>query len=1643
MTKDQWLDAEIEFYEKNQKTFTPWYSSRYMQGSEARHKSFVEKAIREGKPVPPEVLADYPDLQPKPTSQPAPPVAKDLDTRRILSEARELDNLDTSGAIRKQWIERTGSSERTYEKPEGISPKTPWVKKAKWEPDALSGRGAWMVDVVIGNKTTNYAHPFNNAFNNPDFAAAKALITEAGFRLKKGEHVWDIIEGISHIKDEDKLTFVMPKDQLASLLPKRGKQPLLQKPVAKAQAEDIFTPAKNWVVQQSDAVKGFLGSRMDAYDRWKNAKGATAKRGAKAILDAADKELEQAKKVHHDAVEQAFNEGKTVPPDVLKDYPDLANLMPPKAMALPVAKAQAKVTQVAKTEGTRSAKDIKSELVKRLEDAIKDAPSVLDEGNSTKITIDIPDDGTFTVFNTKENLQMLLNRASKISTTPYEKKTQKPQGYYGVMPNDPKSVEKAEHRDKSEKLKAIAEVHGETTRGYRAAEAIGIRAPKEWLKTADEQTTPPAPNVPTSDAPDVWSRIEKVIGKGTADALKEARTAWNIEKDYEYRGLNRLKNTVVIGLENAFHFRRPIAEKIASDLIEGRKTILDKLVNLEPIKESELNNLGTYPSAITKFGYERGDKNTYTYEGKQKITPPPAPMHEGPGASPTGPGIVGMGGAVPAEFQHSPNTPTGIRNAIVDQERSKRGLPPAMQPAKRAFPEVWDKAMALIDRDPGYQDRLIDELGNKPRALTDTEDAALLHRQIDLQNEYGKATRDLAQAYDDGRMADVEQEKLRVAGLSDRLQDLYDIGKKAGTETARGLSARRMMAYEDFTLAKMELEKRAANGGRQLTDAERSEIVRLQKQIETTQKAYDDYVANAQAREAALAADAAMQRLKAEAAAKPAFDKRVLDYADRFVKGMETVADRYVKDLQGKMWSPTPDMLAKAAFIGATRIARGTVELAKWTDEMASKLGDSFRPYAKQVFDMSQKVLDEQLKDKPEPVKRAVKKPAGTEGKAALIGQVKDKFSKGEKSKISYYINQLARQLYEEEGIRDRETMVDALHSEISQIVPEMSREDVRNAFSGYGDFKPLSKDEITIALRGMKGELQQIAKLEAMASGEPPLKSGLERRTPTEAERQLVKLVNDAKYKFQVPVSDPTTQLKSALDTLKTTLKNRITDYEDRLARKDFAPKPRREIVLDRTAMELKAEAEKVKRKWKAALAADQLKNRSTYEKTMDTIAKWRRGFVLSGLTTLGKLTSAAVQRMTFTPTEELIGLGWKQLPGIRGIAEQAPREGGLSVRAETKAIAEAFTQGMKDSWQVLKTGKGTLDYLFGTKDSYIGELDASQRSIVDFFGQLHGALKAPVKRAEFARSFQKRLEWNAKRGVDVTDPLVQARLSMEAYKDANRAIFLQDNFAADRVRRFINSFEEKQKATGKPTIGGKATATGMRVLMPITKVPANIVAETFQYAIGLERGLYKAAKAIKAGTENLKPEEADLIMRDLKKGAIGSALLLLGFFSPQLFGGYYQPGQKRKKGDVKFGMARVFGVDIPSFLMHNPLLETLQLGATVRRVAESKLRKKDKEQQGITSGMLAGALGLTEQVPFVREMIEVAKIQNPYERGNFFGELGKSIIIPQGIQQIARYFDKDWKGETVKRKPMNMWQHIETGIPGLRQNVPKAPKQ
>ena len=511
--------------------------------------------------------------------------------------------------------------------------------------------------------------------------------------------------------------------------------------------------------------------------------------------------------------------------------------------------------------------------------------------------------------------------------------------------------------------------------------------------------------------------------------------------------------------------------------------------------------------------------------------------------------------------------------------------------------------------------------------------------------------------------------------------------------------------------------------------------------------------------------------------------------------------------------------------------------------------------------------------------------------------------------------------------------------------------------------------------------------------------------------------------------LKDKSNRREAALNARPKRMQRTLEKLEAKEASGQVGPEPKPERVpLNPEEQKIQAQIERVRTRIRQRFLANEAARRSPIEKVQDTLVKWRRGFVLSSPTVFAKLTSAALERMGTTAAEEVVGKGLGK--GLSRLAERAPREGGASVRIEAEALAEGFTKGMADSWQTLRTGKSDLDAAFGKEGGLPPEA-------IDFLGTIHSALKAPAKRNEFTRAFAKRAEHAIRNGLDPTDPTVQQRIALDAYKDANRSIFLQDNRVVDAYRRGIHALEAPNKETGKPNPYDKAGATIAKVLLPIVKVPTNIVAETFQYALGAPVGGVEAINAYRRGIETLSPVEADAIMRHLKKGSLGAAVMLLGYLRADQIGGYYTG--KRDEKDVKPGELRIFGWNVPSMLVHNPLFEQAQIGATIRRVAESKLRKSDTEEQGVGAGTMATALGLIEEVPFVREAYEMADLKDPNSRGRVVGQTIGSLAIPSAISWIARQIDEDEKGETVKRDPKTINDYIKAGIPGLRETLPE----
>lgn len=859
----------------------------------------------------------------------------------------------------------------------------------------------------------------------------------------------------------------------------------------------------------------------------------------------------------------------------------------------------------------------------------------------------------------------------------------------------------------------------------------------------------------------------------------------------------------------------------------------------------------------------------------------PATTVEGENKAPSeGAGAVAENGQPPVKTSsggagtHEAPRVTSIKNAQVDVERENRGLPPVSPVARQGLGEAWDQAAEKIQRDPSAPDRLIDELKSKPRALTDVEDATLLHRQVDLQNQFHNAAADLTKALEAGDEAGVVEGRARTAALSDQLLELYNVGKRAGTETGRGLNARKMLAAEDFSLSSMITQKRAALGGKELTAKQSAEIDALNKKINELQKAVDDYQAKTE-----LGKHFKELVKSSTAAAKESKGGLVKFLDEQANKARERFNAR--GGFGRAMAGIDPRDLVDHAIIGADYIANGAVKFGEWSGKMVGEFGEAIKPYLKDLYAKSKEFYDAHVK--------------------ALA-----------------------------------------------------AKEDSR---------------------------------------------------------------------------------LKGA----KTRMVNRTAELEAKLAAGDFTTKKRTPIELDSEGERLKGKLERAKNDFQRGLAADRARNRTKSQKFWDHFVGVERAMKLSSDVVLAKLTLAAAAREgILTPVEEVAGGAISKI--LPGLAKRAPREGGFSAKAEIQAKVQMLTKGMEDSWKNLQMQKSDLELLYGKKEF-------SPQYWYQYFGYLHGALKAPVKRAEFARSMVKRMEWAAKEGRDINSPKVVTELAQEAYVDANRSIFMQDNVVSQTFSTAMSAAERSKIA---PNLGPAIARIG-RFLIPIVKVPTNIVGEVATGVHGLGTGLVRTGAAYLKGIKELPPEQGDAIMRQLKKGAVGNALLLTGYFGYKSIGGFYHERDQREKTDVPEGRFRVGQTDLPRSASHSTGAMLLNIGATVHRVQDEQIKKSEPATKGLGSGVLAAGQGLAKELPFmpaITGISDAAGTENGFSR--YIQNLITSSTSPGIVSHIARVVDtpgtfpQNFFEEPNKRKPAGVTDALKMGVPGLRQTVPeKTPKE
>jgi hypothetical protein len=431
-------------------------------------------------------------------------------------------------------------------------------------------------------------------------------------------------------------------------------------------------------------------------------------------------------------------------------------------------------------------------------------------------------------------------------------------------------------------------------------------------------------------------------------------------------------------------------------------------------------------------------------------------------------GQVGMGGAKPAEFAPSRETATGIKNAMVDKERQARGQEPILAPQRLANTVVWDRVMAKIDTDPGWQDRLVADLKEKPRTPSQDEIVALDHRYVDLQNEYAKATRDGAQHYADGYEIGVAEAKARADFYEGKLNELEQIARKVGTEWGRSGQMRQRLIREDFSLAAMEAKERAAKGFVPLTEQEHAEIAALHEKLTAQERAATEAEQAASERISILEVQKALAEAKAISAQGPAYEPSVLQAAEKFAKFMDKKGEEAVGRIRERLGRTSagidPTILSDVGILGAAKITRGAVDFAKWTNAMVRDLGEWFREYATEAWEESQKVFGKNLDDFHKGVDKATKEkvrvvttdfPGRIEDTKTAI---KERAASAAGSPLHSDVKKLVRLLVEADPKITRDALIDTVHEILKESLPEITRLEAMDAISGRGKFSPRKK---------------------------------------------------------------------------------------------------------------------------------------------------------------------------------------------------------------------------------------------------------------------------------------------------------------------------------------------------------------------------------------------------------------------------------------------------------------------------------------------------------------------------------------------------------------------------------------------------------
>jgi hypothetical protein len=522
----------------------------------------------------------------------------------------------------------------------------------------------------------------------------------------------------------------------------------------------------------------------------------------------------------------------------------------------------------------------------------------------------------------------------------------------------------------------------------------------------------------------------------------------------------------------------------------------------------------------------------------------------------------------PQEPEQTPSKKTGeipvtsIKNAIVNDIRARRKVPELLDVPAETQQEWLDEAERQINADPTIIAQLINELNTTPRTIEDVETAILQIEYRRLNNGWKAASDKLFAAYEAKDPAAQASAQAGVDAIFQELARFESATKAAGREWGRAGVARQIQLLVDYTLDGLTRRARVAKGGAPLTEAENLAIKKMADRIQELESQLQKLLETRDQEASEKRIDTEIKKVVEEQKKpkKRSWKEKAQEKADKawsaFKEKFSALGKMGAVYEPGKAAQEQAELLSAAVEVVKAYTELGVASFAELMAHATKKMGQQAAQYR------------DALKEAWEQVK--------SEGGIQL-----HEVDPTNLESLSRLAQKLTRAVVEA-GTTDREAVIDAVHEELKEIVSDITRRQTMDAMAGYGIFKELSKDEISVKVRDLSGQIRQLAKLDDLKQKKAPKKSGIEYPEPSDEERQLERQVREgmkAAEKEGWLKTNSERNLKSALASRKTALRNRMADLKWEIDHKERIVKNKSDLTEDAEYKRMRAEYEELKR--------------------------------------------------------------------------------------------------------------------------------------------------------------------------------------------------------------------------------------------------------------------------------------------------------------------------------------------------------------------------------------------------------------------------------------------------------------------------------